>query len=189
MQRELSLDGNAPAAEEPNDGHSESPLFADAIGFRASPNEVYYATARWIDDDKFEIGGSEMLTVPRCAMHGPQKLQFLRTNIADVIKALGVKAAFVKEEGYSGYGKDGSRLRIEGVIQELVASGEVETFASGRLAEIGRLIGLDKSKCKDLKKNKRTWDDLEDPDWGMYEEAQRESILSAIAALHLDGYR
>lgn len=152
-----------------------------AIGIRSSPSQIYFTV---VDDEGGNLGhGSpQYLTVPRDALEGPSLAQYVRTNILDVLNAQRVNAACVKEADYHPQATGNpQRYRIEGVIQEAVASSAANHYIAGDVNTLSPYLGLSSAKFREIKSG-GSWSGVSDSDWESYNPEEIESILAAYAA-------
>ncbi|MCW9709204.1 hypothetical protein [Fodinibius salsisoli] len=152
-----------------------------AIGIRPSPSEINFTV---IDDLGGEVGHSnpQQLTIPREALKGPTLLLFVRTNVLDILNAYNINAACVKEADYHPRAPGNpQRYRIEGVIQEAVASSSADHYISGDVNVLSPHLDLTISEFRNIK-NGQSWDQVDDEEWGSYDSKQIESILAAYTA-------
>jgi hypothetical protein len=155
---------------------------ATAIGIRSSPSEIYFAI---VDDEDGNIGHGppQHLIVPREALEGPSLAQFVRTNILDVLDAQEVERACVKEADYHPQATGNpERYRIEGVIQEAVASSTADHYISGDVNTLSPHLDLTSSEFREIKAGDRWSGAANDPDWDTYSSPEIESILAAYTA-------
>ena len=95
-----------------------------SIGFRATPHEVYYSIVSKHESDIEIILLIDQLVLPR-AMEVPEKLKYLRTTFLDIINEYQVTKACVRATENSANKPDISRVYVEAVIQELIASSTI----------------------------------------------------------------
>jgi hypothetical protein len=156
---------------------------ATSIGIRSSPSVIYYTI---LNDEGEAIGHSapQTLNVPREALQGPVLAQFVRTTVLDILNEYEVNAACVKEADYHPQASGNpERYRIEGVIQEAVASSTAEHYISGDVNTLAPLIQISTSDFREIKSG-TTWDAVEDPRWTSYKPGEIESILAAYVAFN-----
>ena len=105
---------------------------ATAIGFRVDPKKVTYAVVKGpAADGTFAIAGVGEVCVPY-ALHAPRQLRFIRTTLLDIIEESGSTRAGLRIGESTARRKDPFRLNLEGVVQELLASSDVERFIAPR---------------------------------------------------------
>ncbi len=151
-----------------------------AIGFRVDPKKVTYAVVSGpAADGKFTIVRAGEVRVPY-ALYAPRQLRFIRTTLLDIIEETGSTRAGLRTIESLAKRKDPFRLNLEGVVQELLASSDVERFIAGPIATIASRLGEDRPVVKEYIDGRRpelvkaAWDDLD--------ELQREAVLVALCA-------
>jgi hypothetical protein len=154
----------------------------NAIGFRAHPQKVWFAVVSQ-QETAWIVKTISHVAIPP-ALHVPAQLQFVRTTLLDIIDEYRVNRAGIRTAEPNAQSVPEFRLNLEGVIQELLASGAVETYFAGPIARIARHLGL-----KDRKDVKKYVDgEMEYPGatkWQEYGPEEREALLVAVAALNL----
>jgi hypothetical protein len=153
-----------------------------AIGFRAQTSEVFYAVVSEEGDARFmRTVGSINIPV---AFTTPERLQFIRTTLLDIIGEFGVDAAGLRTAEPTARSVPVGRAYIEGVIQELIASGAVPRHFAGAIGRLHGLLPVEKrTDVKDLIDGKQEPSGI--PNWDSYSALEREAILTALAALNL----
>lgn len=121
-----------------------------AIGFRATPKEIFYAVVQTTDSGTYEVIASEKVKHPE-AMDEPRKLAQLRTTIFDLIKEHEAKVGGIKLIEGNAREKDSFRLNCEGVIQEAFASSSLQKYFFGAIPALtGAFQFEDKKAIKEL---------------------------------------
>ncbi|MCC6243020.1 MAG: hypothetical protein IT353_09280 [Gemmatimonadaceae bacterium] len=150
-----------------------------SIGFRAAPTQVTYAIVEG-DGSTFTIITLGNLPVP-AALLPPNQLHFLRTVLLDVMRAFQIVRAGLRLPEMTPGGADSFRTNAEGVLQELLASSQVQWYFTGRKDRIASLLTIERKAVS------RLMDGDEAPpyatDWASYDKATREAILAACAAI------
>lgn len=152
-----------------------------AIGFRATPTDVYYAI---IDGDpgNYTVTALDTVHVPG-ALLPPNQLHFLRTVLLDVMEDFGVTRAGLRTAENTAPKRSIFRDNVEGVIQELLATSAVEWYFAGQKARIASLLGY-----TDRRIISKYIDGEETPpfatSWGQKNKEEREAILAACAAIN-----
>ncbi len=151
-----------------------------AIGFRVEPKKVTYGVVEGPTQGKFTVVSVGEVCVP-FALQAPRQLRFIRTTLLDIIEETGSTRAGLRIAEPMAQRKDPFRLNLEGVVQELLASSDVERFIAGPIATIAKLLGeRDRTAIKGLIEGHKppmvdaAWDDLDD--------LQREALLVAVCA-------
>lgn len=151
-----------------------------AIGIRASPRNVFYAAVEKGDGHEVLAVGS--IVVPP-ALDLPEQLHFIRTTILDLMAEYQVRRAGIRLTEPTAQSTSAERLNLEGVIQELLSSSDVEAYFAGPIATIAARLGeADRSRVKEYFEG-QAFMGLEG--WSDYTREQRESIVTAVAAAQL----
>lgn len=148
-----------------------------AMGIRASPRRVHYAIVEGADN--YEILTVASVVVPP-ALALPEQLHFVRTTLLDLMAEYGVRRAGIRLTEPNARSTAVVRLSLEGVIQELLSSSNVEFYFAGAIATISAHLGE-----KDRSTVKRYFEGqvfMGLDAWGDYSREQRESIVTAVAA-------
>lgn len=154
----------------------------NVIGIRPSPSIIYFTIVEEINKEISHSSPQELI-VPRAALSGPNLLQFIRTNVLDILNAYDVSAACVKEADYHPKASGNpQRFRIEGVIQEAVASSCAQHYISGDVNVLAPYLRLSIGEFREIKNGDKILNGLVDSDWDSYNSKQIESILAAYTA-------
>lgn len=152
------------------------------IGFRAHPQHVCFAVV-------LQDGGGYILrnvseVVVSTALHTPEQLRFLRTTLLDVIAEYQATCAGIRTAEPVAQKPNILRLNIEGVIQELIASGAVATYFAGPIAKIAGLLRIEpRTRVKGLIDGSEDYPGIEN--WSKFKSEEREALLAALAALRI----
>ncbi|MFL5612426.1 MAG: hypothetical protein ACJ796_02045 [Gemmatimonadaceae bacterium] len=138
-----------------------------------------YAIVRGDVSAGFALVNTSVVFIPP-ALETPRQLQFVRTTLLDIMDEYAVTRAGLRvAEGLVR--RNPFRLNLEGVVQELLASSQVELYVAGPIATIASLLGE-----RDRKRIKRLIAGEEAPDfsaqWAQFSEEEREAILVAVSA-------
>jgi Holliday junction resolvasome RuvABC endonuclease subunit len=151
-----------------------------AIGIRASPQKVWYGVVE--GEEEQHIVAVDSIVVPP-ALHLPEQLHFVRTTLLDILLEYGIRRAGIRLTEPAAQSTSIERLNLEGVIQELLSSSDVEAYFAGAIATIAARLGEgDRARVKeyfdggDFRGLKR---------WSTYSREERESIVTAVAAARL----
>jgi len=156
----------------------------DAIGFRVSPKGVTYAIVRGPVHGVFTLVHAGAVCVPS-ALETPRQLQFVRTALLDFIDEHNVSRAGLRLSEATAMRVDPFRLNMEGVVQELLASSNVERFVAGRIVTIAALLGeRDRKVVKKLVAGQKPT--YLAANWNQLDEKEREAALMAVAAARSD---
>lgn len=152
-----------------------------SIGFRASPQEVFFAVvSRSPDRDLFDFDISS-IKVPR-ALSNPDRLRFIRTNLLDLAREKEVSRAGIRIAESVSQNISYERIHLEGVIQEMLSSSFVEKYFCGQIATISKIVGLSRSEITEILDGKNHFNVDR---WDKYSKKERESFIVSIAALNL----
>jgi hypothetical protein len=155
-------------------------LVATAIGFRVSPRKVTYAVVRAPSDGTFTIAALGEVCVPY-ALETPRQLRFIRTTLLDIIEDNGSVWAGLRIGESTAQQRDPFRLNLEGVVQELLASSDVERFVAGPIATIASLLReRDRTVIKQFITGKKP--PMVKAEWAKLDDVQREAVLVAMCA-------
>lgn len=152
-----------------------------AIGFRVDPKKVTYAVVSGpAADGKFTLVRNGEVRVPY-ALYAPRQLRFIRTTLLDIIEETGSTRAGLRTIESLAKRKDPFRLNLEGVVQELLASSDVERFVAGPIATIASHLGEDdRAVVKEYIEGTRP--QLVKTDWDALDVLEREAVLVALCA-------
>jgi hypothetical protein len=150
-----------------------------SIGFRASPDAVHYAVLAQ-EADAVVVRNVSLVVVP-AALHAPEQLRFIRITLLDVIADYRADRAGIRTTEPISKGVSVARLNIEGVIQELLASGATPTYFAGPIAKIAGLLKLKPALVKQYMQGTETYPGS--GQWSKYSTEGREAVLAARAAL------
>ena len=150
-----------------------------SIGFRAAPSGVTYAIVEG-DGSTFNIVELNSLPVP-AAMLPPNQLHFLRTVLLDVMRDFKVVRAGLRLAERSIGSVDTFRVNVEGVLQELLASSQVQWYFTGRIDRLASLLNTERTSISRL----IAGDDSPPyaSDWASCSKETREAVLAACAAI------
>ena len=153
-----------------------------SIGIRAAPKQVTYAILEAVGDEVRVLDISHV-AVPQ-ALKTPDQLRYLRTAFLDIIGEYNVGRAGLRlAEGVST-NQDPFRIGIEAVLQELLSSSSVERYFCGRINSIAALVdGVSTTDMKPLISGEMSFREMDT--WGEMKPEERESFLTAYAALSL----
>ena len=151
-----------------------------SIGIRATPKEIYFAVVEQNDEGN-NIIAIDKLILP-LSLEIPDRLNFVRKTIIDIINQYEVTKAGIKVTEGNAQRLNIERISIEAIIQELFSSCSVQKYFGGNISKISRLLGIENNG--DLKiKGESIPENLEFLQNNS--ETERESVLSALAAINL----
>lgn len=150
-----------------------------SIGFRVTPNKIYYCIAKKVNDTNIEIISTSSIIVPK-ALDEPHQLSFIRNNLSTILLQYKVTNAGIKliEGNARKNNISFVRLYLEGVILELFANSLIEKYVLGITSNIASILKLEKKPIKDM----LTDLEVESSD---YSDEEKESIVVAIASLNI----
>lgn len=153
-----------------------------SIGIRATPKEIYFAVVEQNGKEN-NIITIDKLILP-LSLEIPDRLNFVRKTIIDIINQYDVTKAGIKVTEGNAQRLNIERISIEAIIQELFASCSVQKYFGGNISKISRLLGLSNNgDLKKIIKGECIPEELEFLQENS--ELERESVLSALAALNL----
>ncbi|MGN0156354.1 MAG: hypothetical protein ACI39N_03815 [Lachnospiraceae bacterium] len=155
------------------------------IGFRVSPNEVFYAIIE-NKEEAYEFISISSLKIP-VAIDEPQKLSFIRNTISTMLLQYKIDYAGIKLiEGNARSAINNSlifRFNIEGVLKELLSNGQAKNCFLGLASNISAVLEIEKAKPVEmLEKFVNTEEYMTDYDKKITIE-HKEAMLVALAAL------
>lgn len=156
-----------------------------AIGVRVSPKRVFYAVVSGTDGLRELLTASSLLVPP--ALEPPDQLRFVRATLLDIMAEYTVTRAGIRISEYTAQKMSVERMNMEGVVQELLSSSDVEAYFAGRIATIAALLREpDRARVKRYIEGELF---MNVPRWDSYPSEAREAILTAVAALALPSAR
>lgn len=151
------------------------------IGIRANPTEINYSIVK-DDSDGIEIIQIDKVVIPK-SLELPEQLKFIRNTFLDIINENEANVACIRITEAKAKKKNSSRMYIEGVIQELIASSTIEKYYIGQISNISAKLEIERTAFKPFVDGKNIF--LEIKNWEKFSKEARESILSAISSLKL----
>lgn len=122
------------------------------IGLRVYSNsKVYYTLIDRKNNGDLTYLDISHLIIPE-AISRPEALNFLRNTILDILLEYNVKKAIIRmaEFGRTITTEAVERYYIEGVLQESLASSNVDSYLAGNISEITRIGKIVKTDFKKL---------------------------------------
>ncbi len=157
------------------------------IGLRVYSNKKIFYTIIEEIEGGYNFLTVDLINVPM-AMEEPERLNYIRNTIIDIIAEYKIDNALVrvKESLYNVGKRDNERFYIEGVLLESLAGSTVSKYKLGQIATIAMLIDIKRANFKQLANNELEFEDApDDLDWSKLKKEERESILACCAALKL----
>lgn len=163
-----------------------------AIGLRVQSNHrVYYTIIESDENSKLIYRDISFVNVP-LALVDPERLNFVRNTILDILNEYGVRRAAIRVSEVAGKyqpkltQKAIERFNLEGVLQESLASCEVERYVAGRISTLSSLANLPPKAFKRLAEGEDVFEHFPaENDWYGLSLEERESALACFAALNL----
>ena len=147
----------------------------NCIGIRVEPRAVTFA----IYSAKVKrIINVEKLVIPQ-AMRIPEQLSFIRSNILDVFREFGISHVGIRITESNARQMNVSRIQLEGVIQEAIASSPVDTYYTGQISSISARLGFKRTDFKKYLDNELIFD-IEG--WTTLDKVEKEAVLTAVGA-------
>jgi len=153
-----------------------------AVGIRCTPHKVFYTIIELEDGNSFSLVNQELI-VPK-SFDIPNKLKYIRKTLLDIFKEYNVVRAGIRITEHNAQSPDLFRIMLEAVIQELIASSNVEFYFTGVKGSIASKLGLGNDGAIGLLiDGSQEFNNL--TDWSSYSIEHRECILVGFASLTL----
>ncbi|WP_287828341.1 hypothetical protein [Bacteroides sp.] len=158
------------------------------IGFRATPDRVYYAVIEF-DADNMTILSVDTINVPK-SLEEPEQLKTLRSIALDIINENNISKCCIKFiEGNAKLNTSMiPRIRIEGVLQELVASSTIQKYKNVKFSQIAGLLHCSSSSIAPFINDAISINECNlnsDFILEFNKVEEREAVITAIAAFYL----
>jgi hypothetical protein len=153
-----------------------------AAGIRCTPHKVYYTIIELKDANCFSLINQELI-VPK-SFDVPNKLKYIRKTLLDIFKEYNVVRAGIRITEHNAQSPDLFRIMLEAVIQELIASSNVEIYFTGVKGSIASKLGLGNDGLIGLYID-GTQEFNNISDWGSFSIEHRECILVGFSSLTL----
>lgn len=154
----------------------------NAAGLRCSPHKVFYTIIELKEDDSFLLV-NQVLIIPK-SFDIPNKLKYVRKTLLDIFKEYNVVRAGIRITENNAQSPDLFRIMLEAVIQELIASSNVEFYFTGVKGSIASKLGIGNDGAISLFiDGSQDFKDI--TKWQSYSVEHRESILVGFASLTL----
>jgi len=158
------------------------------IGLRVYSNsKIYFSIIEHQTDGSLNYLNISHLNIPK-SLNWPEALNFIRNTILDIILEYEVKNAIIRicEFGMTLNKNLIERSYIEGVLQETIASSNVEKFLVGQISEFTSLLGIPRENFKKYANAELIYPNIPATlDWNNFSLEERETILTANAAFNL----
>lgn len=158
-----------------------------SIGIRVSTKQkepkgkIFFAISKR-EDLKFNLIRTGNIIIP-ASLEVPEQLAFIRTNLLAVFKEYNVKHAGLRVAEGSANIQIPYRKNIEGVIQEVFANSEIESYDSLLINKFARIFGVNASDIKKYINAETVFLGVEREEWKSYSKEIRECIISSISML------
>ncbi|MFR1813248.1 hypothetical protein [Dysgonomonas capnocytophagoides] len=149
-----------------------------SIGIRVAPDCIYYSIIEQ-GEDVFNLILVDKIKIAK-NLDFPEQLKILRTTLLDIINENDINKACIRVTENVSRNISISRISIEGVVQELIASSKIERYKVVQLANIASILGLKVKEVKETIDDKLDFKMVEQ--FSKYKKEEKESILSAICA-------
>ena len=151
------------------------------IGFRCTPHKVFYCIIEK-DGSSFSILNVDYFILPNCLII-PEQLKYIRNNILDVLNEYQIIYGGIRVAESTSQTQIKNRLYLEAIIQELFASSSVRCYYVGQIANISKLLGIERTDFKKYINGEKNYQLVED--WNSLKKEERESVLTALGALRI----
>ena len=152
-----------------------------AIGIRANPNAITYCVITG-NSEEFEIKLIDKVVNPK-SLDLPEQLKFIRNTFCDIINENKIEVACIRITESNARQINTSRMYMEGVIQELIASSTIENYYVGQISNISASLGIDRSDFKPFVQGQSTFLDMDI--WKDLSKEERESVMASVSTLNL----
>jgi hypothetical protein len=151
-------------------------------GIRCTPQKVFYSIIEIKDENSFSLVNQELI-IPK-SFDIPNKLKYVRKTILDIFKEYQIKRAGIRVTENNAQSPDLFRIMLEAIIQELIASSNVEVYFTGVKGSIASRLGLpNDGSIGFLIDGSNVFNDI--PNWSKLSNEHRESILVGFASINL----
>lgn len=152
-----------------------------AIGLRVKPDQVHYCVTSQ-ENENINIEIVDRVVIPK-SLSVPEQLKFLRNTLKDIINESKVEFGCIRVAESSAMSTNTTRLYMEGIIQEVIASSSIKKYYVGQISSISSKLGIQRDEFKPLAKGQVIF--LELDIWPSLNLEERESVMSSISALNL----
>lgn len=157
----------------------------NAIGFRVSPNEIYYAIVG-NKEESYELISISSLKIP-FALDEPKKLSFIRNTVSTVLQQYNIQFSGIKLiEGNARASINNSkifRFNVEGVLKEILSNSATQNCVLGLTTNIAAILGIEKTKSVEMLNSCLDTEDVKTDSDKKISAEHKEAILVALAAL------
>lgn len=158
-----------------------------SIGFRVSPNEIYYAILENTEEG-YKFVSISNLKIP-ISIDEPGKLSFIRNTVSTILTQYNILYAGIKLiEGNARGSINNSlifRFNVEGVLMELFSNSSIQKYFLGITSNIASVLGVKKEKPQDMLGKLIDVDELFTDDSKKVTGDYKEAMLVALAAMEV----
>lgn len=152
-----------------------------AIGIRANPHQISYCVLTGTMEE-FEIKIIDKIINPK-SLNVPEQLKFIRSTLSDIINENNVNVACIRITESNAQQISVTRIYMEGVIQELIASSTIKKYYVGQISNISSKLGIDRGDFKPFANGQSVFLGIEI--WNDLSLEERESLMASASALNL----
>lgn len=155
------------------------PQIMNVIGIRSTPGIIYYSVISF-GRGKFFTFVNDKIIIPK-SFDLPQKLKYIRQTLLDIFNEYAIVHAGIRTTEPSAYnGADTTRVMIEGVIQEMLASSTIMSYFTGVKSSIAAKLGIPPGSISDVMDGRVIFNEI--TDWGDIRLEHREAIMVGFAS-------
>lgn len=157
------------------------------IGLRVYSNKkIFYSIIELTDEMELIFITNSFLTLP-LSLNEPERFSYLRNALIDIFSEYNIENALVRvKETMRVQVKDIPRYYIEGVLLEAMAGSTVQKYELGKIANMTRLLGIDRADFKRHVDGDLDYENIPDDwNWSEFSKEERESLLAGISSLNL----
>jgi len=157
----------------------------NAIGFRVSPNEIYYSIVRQ-NGEQNEVLSISSLKIP-VSIGVSEQLSFIRKTFDTIISQFDISFAGIKLiEGNARTSISNSlifRFNVEGVLMELFTNSTVKNHFMGVSSNIASTLSVEKKKPHEMLDDIMDLTEVVSDTGKRITSEQKEAIIVALASL------
>lgn len=159
----------------------------NCIGFRVTPNEIYYSILE-NRSDQYEFVSISNLKIP-VSTDLPNQLSFIRNALSTIITQYKISYAGLKliEGNARGSVNNGLifRFNVEGVIMELLSNSDIHKYFLGVSSNISSVLNVKKSSPQDMLSQLLDVENYKTGDNKKIKNEHKDSMIVALAAMEL----
>lgn len=150
----------------------------NSIGIRCTPHQIFYTVLNFENEEFSTL--NQVLVIPK-SFDKPNKLKYIRKTFLDIFKEYNIITAGIRVTEHNAPSVDLFRIMLEAVIQELIASSNVEYYFTGVISSISSKLGIpNDGQFKFIIDGTNSF--LEINDWNTFSKEHRECILVGYAS-------